>query len=255
MDDQVLFSFIAVPMQRNYSQQERPEIPGMIPHPGIGVASYINSMNKDRRRKSSAPLLLSPFEPDGGDISRADSTSSSESVGIVMQERERAATSSPNLSSIFHFQKATPVNLNAISPMLKEESVDAPDIVTNKTDDEKPTLKNRKLRQTISADDVVKADGPKRKNGDRQFMIDVKNVSPNSNMIDEGAKSSDESNAGKEPPHFIEMKEQRKTPRKKFAVTNISSKSRLLGNSPESYGSEESLSNVVGKLKEKEVFL
>lgn len=225
----------------------------MMARSGIGVASYINSMNKDRRRKSSAPLLRSPYELIGN-VSPAESISSNESVGLVMDDKASEPLSTPNLSSIFHFQTATPVNLNPISPSVKDEKEKPSFVALNIADDEKPTLKNRKLRKTKSFDDQTSGVTPQRKNGDRHVLLEMRNASAKATPINDEPVCGDSLVIVRSSPELIKKEELGKTPKKKFAVKKTGSKARLIGESPQN-GSDDSLSKVVGKLKDKEVFL
>ena len=240
-----IFIFIPVPLQMNYPQ-ERQEA---VAYPGIGAASYINSMNKERRRKISAPLLCPPYElGGGGEIARAGSICSNDSVGIVMNENEREAMSPQNVASIFHLQKATPVNLNAISPTINDENIDLQTVLLNRGTEEKPS-KNRKLRKAKGFDGEIDLEENKQKICDRNVVIDIKSSSSKTNLINENGDSCDE----KESLDSVVVKEPRKAPRKRFAVKKTGSDSRLIGGSPDS-GSEDSLSRAVGKWKDKEVF-
>ena len=239
----ISISWLLAPSQRGYPP-EGPESEGMVAHPGIGAASYINSMNKDRRRKFSAPVLCAPYEVAVRDGIDAGSISSNDSVGLVLKENDRERSTSLNLSGIFHFQKATAVNLDPMSPTLKNEKPGSSFNVGNKTLSESPSLKHRKLRYNRSAE----FDTGRRKNSEHRFDVELKGLSLMPSLLTE----KDDILTGEKSPALA--KEQRKPTIKKFAVTKTESKSRLLGESPEN-GSNDSLSRVVGKLKDKEVFL
>ena len=225
----------------------------MLAHPGIGAASYINSMNKDRRRKSSAPLLCSPYKLAVGENLDSGSISSDDSVGLVLNENKKEKAS-PNTSGIFHFQKTTVVNLDPMSPTIKEDKPGSSFLLMSQGGEEKPLLKNRMLRKTKSAECDIDTELVKRKSSERRFDVEMANLSSKVNLLTERGEKEDEMSAGRESPGLVSTKEPRKAAIKRFAVSKTGSKSRLLVESPEN-GSDESLSRVVGKLKDKEVFL
>jgi len=233
----------SVPSQRGYPPEVR-ESEAMVAHPGIGAASYINSMNKDRRRKFSAPVLCAPYEAAVRDCVDAGSISSNDSVGLVLKENDRERSTSLNHSGIFHFQKATAVSLDPMSPTIKTEKSGSSFNVNNKAVGGSPSLKHRKLRYNRSAE----FDAGIRKNSERRFDVELRDLSLKPSILTE----KDDILTGEQSP--VLATEQRKATSKKFAVTKTESKSRLLGESPEN-GSNDSLSRVVGKLKDKEVFL
>ena len=225
----------------------------MVAHPGIGAASYINSMNKDKRRKFSAPVLCSPYELAVGESVDAGSVSSDDSVGLVLNEKEKSKAS-PNISGIFHFQKATAVNLDPISPTLKDDNAGSSFLLMNDAVEEKPFLINRKLRKTKSAEGDIDTELVKRKSSERCFNVEMADLSSKANLLNERGEKKDDVSVGRESPGLVSTKEPRRTAMKRFAVAKTGSKSRLLVESPEN-GSDDSLSRVVGKLKDKEVFL
>ena len=229
----------------------------MVAHPGIGAASYINSMNKDRRRKSSAPVLCTPFEAAVVGNVDTGSISSDDSIGLVLRDSYREGASSPNLPAIFQFEKATPVNLDPMSPTIRSEYTGSSYVLMNEAVDEKPSLKNRKLRQTKSAENDINIEPQQQKSSERRFDVEMKDLNSKSNPLKDKNETKETDNdmlIERESPDLVPAKEQRAATNRRFAVTKTGSKSRLLVESPEN-GSSDSLSRVVGKLKDKEVFL
>eukprot|EP00795_Rhopilema_esculentum_P017164 gene17164-8706_t len=243
---------IEAPVQRKRSiSKGGSESANMIAHPGVGVASYINSMNKEKLRKLSAPILHAGHSPSEEKAPDMNSFSSDESVGIVMEKRSLQESGQSNQGSLFYVQKAKPVSLSTISPDFKDEATP-----TLNGDSAVDWRNSRNGKQSGIGDEGVKLESVRPNNDDRQVVIEIRKANSKTKLLGENDgidnEVVDKLHGTKKTSPGGTPKEQRKAPKKKFAVTKGNLDIKL---ATPAGSSSDSLSKVVGKLKDEEVFL
>ena len=242
--------FFSVQRKRSISKLGS-ESANMIAHPGVGVASYINSMNKEKLRKLSAPILHAGHSPNEEKAPDLNSFSSDESVGIVMEKRSLQESGQSNQGSLFYVQKAKPVSLSTISADFKDEATP-----TLNGDSAVDWRNSRNGKQSGNGDEGVKLESLRPNNGDRQVVIEMKKANSKTKLLgdDDGIdyEAVDKPHGTNKTSPGGTPKEQRKAPKKKFAVTKSDLDIRAI---TPAGSSSDSLSKVVGELKDEEVFL
>ena len=214
--------FLYPPGSRRRNVSIRSESAGLIARPGVGVASYISAMNKDKHRKISAPSLRGSLDSKGNETD-VTPVSSEESLGQSTEQQE--ATINPAPAKKFQVQKTRAVSLAAITPTLKDIDCSTPkrEVTVESSYDMEPSVEKR---------------------NDEISRFAVRSTSK-TKLIDEIVNE--------DKPEIIRNNEtiaQQK--RKKFTIKKCDSDSKLVLMSTD--GSIESLSSVVGRLKDEEVF-
>ncbi len=220
---------------------DRSESVGMVAHPGVGVASYINAMNKEKFRKASSCSLRGSFE------SKSLETDLTSMSSDENQSPERTKSLSlPSGKKKFRVQRAKTLSLEPVTPTLKDDT----------TSDE-PKSDDSNCKNTTGM--------PKTKPGINKIRTEKLKPKPGSNL---GVRSTSktklldcgnsfEENDLKPTKNEFQTKSVESSPKsrfRKFTVKKSGSDSNLIHKSPDT-SSSESLSNVVGKLKDEEVFL
>ena len=271
MFNRVLFN-VSAPRKRS-NAKERAESSGMIAHSGVGVASYIQSMNKDKYRKMSAPSLRTTY---GADEKSEDSISisSDDSVGILMNPPKNQNMLQHSTQSKFKVQKAKPVSLVSISPTFNDDKMPRETSRANSTeeDKEKASGQSSRSRTPNGSDESSKSNTPvespmpnKTSTEQPRFLVEsremidgLKKAGSKTKLIDDDINNAEENLPKNTPSRFEITTDKKKKPKKRFGVTKTDSNSELITNVSEgndSEGSDGALSRVVGRLKEKEIFL
>ena len=244
----------------------------MIAHSGVGVASYIQSMNKDKYRKMSAPSLRTTY---GADEKSEDSISisSDDSVGILMNPPNNQNMPQHSTQSKFKVQKAKPVSLVSISPTFNDDKMPRETSRANSTEEDKGKASGHTSRsrtpngsdESSKSNTPVESPMPKTSTEQPRFLVEsremidgLKKAGSTTKLIDDNIDSADENLPKNTPSRFEITTDKKKKPKKRFGVTKTDSNSELITNvseGNESEGSDGTLSRVVGRLKEKEIFL
>eukprot|EP00794_Sanderia_malayensis_P000445 gene445-1086_t len=216
---------------------DRSESLGMIPHahPGVGVASYINAMNKEKMRKTSACSLRGMCESGAHDNELA-SVSGEEGTGTSVVPQKQLAG-----KKRFNIQKAKPLSLTPIVPNVKDDDKDIPD--------EKQQQQQHKLSYSSPDEsEVINFARPK--------YSSLKNRSTSKTKLLGDTKQEETSFGETRSPNFDVTKQSTDDEgwKMKFSIKKSESDSCLMLKDAED-GSSDSLSQVVGKLKDKQVFL
>eukprot|EP00112_Aurelia_sp_Birch-Aquarium-sp1_P026432 Seg9375.1 transcript_id=Seg9375.1/GoldUCD/mRNA.D3Y31 product="hypothetical protein" protein_id=Seg9375.1/GoldUCD/D3Y31 len=218
----------------------------------------------------SAPSLRTTY---GADEKSEDSVSisSDDSIGILMNEPKNQNMPQPSTQSKFKVQKAKPVSLVSISPTFNDDKMPRETSRANSTEEEPQKVSGHSSRsrtpngndESSKSNTPVESPMPKTAKEQPRFLVEsremiggLKKAGSTTKLIDDNVDSADENLPKNTPSRFEVSTDKRKKAKKRFGVTKTDSNSELITNVSEGNDSDEgTLSRVVGRLKDKEIFL